>query len=97
MSDFPREWMSPIDFVNMAKLILGDNKKYEDDIIIIDSEPFASRNELIITRKALTEGDHLRVSNPVTMVYDKEIIRHHGEHCYLVPHMKNLIKEKFNI
>jgi hypothetical protein len=34
---------------------------------------------------------HLCVSNPTTMVKNGEVIRHHGEHCYLTQHMRDLI------
>lgn len=47
--------------------------------------------DLEITRKAHKDREeHLRVSNPTTMVAKGIIIRHHGEHAYLVDHLNSL-------
>lgn len=39
-----------------------------------------------------TEG-HLRVDNPVTMVMNGEVIRHHGEHTYLTRYMRDMLEK----
>ena len=80
--EFETEYISREEFVQLALEILGDNKKYEDDILKIEKEPFASSLDLEITRKKMHETNHLRVENPVTMVKEGRIIRHHGEHMY---------------
>lgn len=90
--EFETEDCSREEFVQLALRILGDSQKYEDDILLIEKEPFASCVDFQITRKEMHPTNHLRVSNPVTMVKDGKIIRHHGEHIYLVPHMKRLVE-----
>lgn len=96
------EHMSNVEFVEMAKKIIfhfgherqsimGDGLDYEDDMIKIREN--YNGLDLQIERKEIHDDEHpeLRVSNPVTMVSKGEIIRHHGEHCYLVPHMKSIL------
>lgn len=87
--DFPAEHMEADEFVDLAKAILKDKDTYEDDLIKIT----AGKNhlDLEVTRKRILNGpSHLYVENPTTMVAGRQIIRHHGEHCYIVPHMKAL-------
>lgn len=99
------EHMSREDFVALANEVLeahgtmlssaGCVRLYEDDIILIRSN-FGGLG-LEVERKARLdpENEHLRVSNPVTMVLgDGTIIRHHGEHAYLVGHLKALAGSK---
>lgn len=76
------------EFVKLAMDVLGDRTEYSDDRIII------RRNynglDLEVTRKrmdVLNCPELAASSNPVTMVKNGEIIRHHGEHVYLVEHM----------
>lgn len=75
--------MEGTEFVALAKRVLGDQDRFEDDLLVI------RRNYnglgLEIERKSMPQhGSHLDVTNPTTMVTkDGEIIRHHGEHCYL--------------
>lgn len=72
---------------------------YDDDYINIECDN--PQHAIEITRKAINNIDslHLRVENPVTYVTKgdgpdnpPEIIRHHGEHTYIVPHMLYLIE-----
>lgn len=88
------KYMEPKEFVDMAMCIIGDNQKYEDEIVIIEKKPFAACNDFQITRKSMPHiSKDLTVTNPVTMVYDGKIIRHHGEHIYLVEHMESLVNK----
>lgn len=75
---------------------------YEDDYVRIQADP-SPDIALEVTRKAVDDVDrpHLRVENPVTMVAkivddqdipSASIIRHHGEHNVLIPHMMYLIE-----
>ena len=75
---------------------------YEDDYVRIQADP-SQDIALEVTRKAFIDPalPHLRVENPVTMVAkvrdeqdipSAEIIRHHGEHNVLIPHMLYLIE-----
>lgn len=86
----------PDDFVRMALIILGDLKVYEDELVEIRNESRRSGQFLEITRKPMSkngsEENELRVDNPVTMVSDGEIIRHHGEHLYLTTHLEKLVE-----
>ncbi len=91
--------MSREDFVALAERILD---KFNTDNLSNDWVEIR-RNynglKLEITRQAQrfaagTRNDHLRVSNPTTMVTkDGEIIRHHGEYVWLTRHMKELAGE----
>lgn len=84
-----KEWMKPDEFVRLALSILGDNERYEDDKISIRRD--VPGLDLEIERKPMPEiAPELSGTNPVTMVMKGEIIRHHGEHCYLVTHMLEL-------
>ena len=96
------EYMKDDEFVEMAHEILkkfGSHQKnlmtdglvYEDDIIEIKEN--YNGLDLEIERKVIHDNEHpeLRVSNPVTMTSKGSIIRHHDEHCYLVPHMKSIL------
>lgn len=90
------------EFVDKARVIveaLGSKQfssmkglVYQDDIIVIRTH--YNGLDLEVERKAQPNGpEHLRVSNPTTMVSRGEIIRHHGEHAYLVDHL-NALYEK---
>lgn len=84
-----KEWMNELEFVNLALSILGNSDRYEDEILSI------KRNynglDLEIERKPMPGvSEELRGSNPVTMVMGGDIIRHHGEHCYLTVHMMRI-------
>lgn len=100
MQKFPAEHMKAEEFVSVAFAILEkfEVERYQDDLI--DIRKNFNRLNLQVERKAqdVDRNDpavsHLSVSNPTTMVMDHEIIRHHGEHCYLVPHMKKLLASK---
>ena len=74
--------------------------RYDDDTVSIDACLVVNRDMLLeVTRKRLKpcpEGkEHFSVSNPTTMVYPprenegpgERIIRHHGEHTYIVNHL----------
>lgn len=81
--------MDEDEFVALARKILGDAKSYEDDMIEIQRDK--NGLDLEVTRKKMPQyGSHLSVTNPTTMVSKGKIIRHHGEHCYIVPHMEDL-------
>lgn len=81
------------------------SETYEDDFIEIDTSGLKDKNAMYISRKPVDDPErpHLRVSNPVTIVSacgedtPPEVIRHHGEHIHIVPHMMYLIEtsEKF--
>lgn len=78
------------EFVALANLILARHggKSYEDGVIAI--RPKHDGLGLEIERLAKFRPD-MSQTNPTTMVTKEgEIIRHHGEHCYLVPHMRLL-------
>ena len=96
------EHINSEEFVSMAYEILkkfGSEQNnlmtqglaYEDNIIRITQ--YYNGLDLEVKRKPIIDENHseLRVSNPVTMVAKGDIIRHHGEHCYLVPHMKSIL------
>ena len=103
MTDYTTERLDRDDFVALAKRVLDQRattrygqRFYSDDVIEI-AENYNGL-DLEITRQARPEAagtpdDHLRVSNPTTMVMNGEIIRHHGEHVYVVPHLKALAGE----
>jgi predicted metalloenzyme YecM len=99
MTNYPAEHMDEVEFVEMARQILEKFgvECYEDNLIKITTN--YNGLDLEVERKAQPvdcndpKVGHLRVSNPTTIVTRKgDIIRHHGEHCYLVPHMKELVK-----
>lgn len=62
---------------------------YQDDIVTIRTN--YNGLDLEVTRNAMPQvGDFLRGTNPTTMVSDGICIRHHGEHVYVVPRMREL-------
>lgn len=78
--------MERADFVALAERILGDQKTYEHPLFTV------RRNynglDLQVTRQPMPAVDPgLAGTNPVTMVKAGEIIRHHGEHCFIVEAM----------
>lgn len=92
------------EFVALAQRIVdekgetwGFGARYRDNWIDIRTN--YNGNKLEVSRRAQEVADdaprsHLRVGNPTTMVSDSgDIIRHHGEHIYLVWHMKRLVDE----
>lgn len=92
------------EFVSLAQRIVdekgepwGFGLRYRDDWIDIRTN--YNGNKLEISRRSQEVADdaqrsHLRVSNPTTMVSENgDIIRHHGEHIYLVWYMKRLVGE----
>lgn len=103
MIDLPFENIISMDrneFVALAESILTLHGKptargmeYQDDWVRIVTN--FNGLDLQVTRQAQNVDkdhlhSHLSVSNPVTMVSEGQIIRHHGEHCFLVWHMKKL-------
>lgn len=99
MNSYPTEHMNDAEFVELARAILEkfDTDHFSDDLLMITTN--MNGLGLEITRKAQPvdrkdpKVGHLIVSNPTTMVTrEGEIIRHHGEHCYLVPHMMDLLQ-----
>jgi hypothetical protein len=89
----PAKALARGEFVELANRILGDEDKYEDSVVLIQKN--YSGLDLQVTRKPMPDiAEHLRVRNPTTMVMNGEIIRHHGEHEYLVPHMESLLERK---
>jgi hypothetical protein len=90
------EYMKPEAFVNLAYSILDTADVYEDSRVRI------RRNfnglDLEIYRKSMSDvSPDLSGGNPVTMVSKGEIIRHHGEHCWLVTHMMQVDLDKNKI
>lgn len=84
-----KEWMNEREFVSLALRILGNSDWYEDSILSIRRG--YNGLDLEIERKPMPNiSEELGVSNPVTMVMGGNIIRHHGEHCYLTVHMMKL-------
>ena len=84
----------PDDFVAMALLVLGpDVNRYSDPLVVITRD-VRKGLELEITRQPMNiEGsDFLSVDNPVTMVYNGKVIRHHGEHVYITYHLEKLVE-----
>lgn len=85
----------PDAFARMALLVLGDENKYEDELIEIKRRVMYGEDYLDITRKPMsqngTEYTELLVDNPVTMLHKGKIIRHHGEHTYLTEHLEKLV------
>lgn len=87
----------PDEFVRMALLVLGDKPEYVDDLIEIRKVGYGwnARKELEITRRPITNlqgtDQFLSCDNPVTMVYEEKVIRHHGEHIYLTEHLEKLV------
>lgn len=89
------------DFIALASKVLRSRgttqnavrgeRLFEDEVVRIRSN--FEGLELEVERKARIdpENEHLRVANPVAMVLDGgTIIRHHGEHAFLVGHLKAL-------
>jgi len=78
--------MNPSAFVELACMVLDGRPRYSDYMIEIRSD--YNGLDMQITRKPMPElGSHLVGTNPTTMVRNHRIIRHHGEHKYLVNHM----------
>lgn len=102
------EDMEEEEFVNLAASILGKHgseydqgRRYHDEWIDIRSNCNGLGLEVTRQKQNVKVGQdgervhrsHLSVSNPTTMVTGKGVvIRHHGEHCYLVWHMKQLME-----
>lgn len=85
--------MSREEFVELALSIVGNDMAYEDDVVIIRKN--FNGLDLEVTRKPMPDvAEEFRGSNPTTMVKDGDIIRHHGEHSYLVDHMKEVAADK---
>lgn len=89
----------PDDFVRMALIVLGDLEFYEDELIeIVHLRHRRADDFLEITRKPMSQNGieytELNCDNPVTMVADGKIIRHHGEHLYLTVHLEKLVEDK---
>lgn len=91
-----KEYISASDFYHLSVFILdflGKDHRYEDGIICIERQI----KDLIITRKKIPESteDSLRLTiNPVSMFNGYINIRHHGEHIYIVPHMRRLASNR---
>lgn len=82
-----KEHIPGIDFVAMARKIIGDGCEYIDEMMEIR----VNGKHIEITRKPMPEiAGHLTGSNPVTMADGNDVYRHHGEHCYLTAHMRKL-------
>ena len=82
-----REHISGSEFIALARMIIGNNAKYSDELMEICVEG----DHIEVTRKPMPNvAEHLRVSNPVTMADGDNVYRHHGEHCYLTEHMRSL-------
>lgn len=90
------EHMDDEEFVQLATTILDQRgvDRYEDEWVAIRRNYNGLALEITRQEQDVEDGahrSHLRVSNPTTMVVERgEIIRHHGEHCYVVWHMKRL-------
>lgn len=83
-----KEHIPGAEFVAMARKIVGGSAKYTDDLMEIRVDG----RHIEITRKPMPEiASHLRGSNPVTMADGDRVYRHHGEHCYLTKHMRELL------
>jgi len=83
------EHMPAEHFVDLANWVLGNKKLYADHMMKITRN--TNGLDLEITRRPMPQhGEHLKGTNPTTMVKGREIIRHHGEHCYLVEHLSTL-------
>lgn len=81
--------ISKEDFVALALKILGDADHYEDDLIKITRD--RDYDELEIVRKPIPDrASHLLSENPTTVMLKGKIIRHHGDHAYIAPHMEEL-------
>lgn len=95
--------MNRVDFVALAERILEKfgtdthfGRKYSDAWIEVsrDYHGFEVTRQKQDVPKEGHRRSHLSVSNPTTMVTkDGEIIRHHGEYCYLVWYMHQLMDE----
>ena len=102
------EDMEEGEFVKLAARILGKHgseygqgRRYHDEWVDIRTHynglglevTRQKQNDKVGQEGFLGRRSHLSVSNPTTMVTEKgEVIRHHGEHIYLVWHMKQLME-----
>lgn len=71
--------------------LMGNGSIYEDDLMIVRSG--YNGLDLEITRKKMNvDGfpELAETSNPVTMVLEGKVIRHHGEHWHLMDHVDEL-------
>jgi hypothetical protein len=97
LSTIVRKRCKPDAFVRMARIILGDSDKYEDDLIEIRWFPRRDDKYLEITRKPIKSDDgydSFSGDNPTTMEVNGKIIRHHGEHTLITTHMEKLVEAK---
>ncbi|NDV50361.1 hypothetical protein [Salipiger sp. PrR003] len=92
MKDIPTEYLEPEKFVTLARDILDGEREFEDERMLIRRD--FQDLDLEIRRKSLPGK---RGTNPVTMVKNGEIIRHHGEHVYLTQHMKGVARDLYAI
>jgi hypothetical protein len=102
MIDFepgPDAHVSGEEFVALALDVLSryNTGNFHDDWLQIRTNHNGLDVEITRNRQIVEPGhrnSHLGVSNPVTMVVNGEVIRHHGEHEYLTQHMRDLITTK---
>lgn len=81
--------MKADDFVRLARKILNGKASYDDAFISIRAD--FNGLDLQVTRKPMTFiSEDLPGTNPVTMVKNGQVIRHHGEHVYITNHMDYL-------
>lgn len=67
-----------------------DGLEYSDDLVRIRT--CHNGLDIEVERRPIVDDRYpeLVASNPTTMVQDGTVIRHHGEHCHLVPHLEAL-------
>lgn len=97
LSSIRRKRCRPEAFVRMARIILGDATKYEDELIEIQWFPRRDDKYLEITRKPIKSDDgydSFSGDNPTTMEVNGKVIRHHGEHTLITTHMEKLVEAK---
>lgn len=94
-----------LDFVRLARSIVEqrglprrsamqpDGLEYSDNLVRIRTR--YNGLDIEVERRPIRDDRYpeLAVSNPTTMVRDGIVIRHHGEHCHLVPHLEALSQE----
>lgn len=90
-----KEYMKVEEFYHLSTFImdfLGTHNVYEDALIHIKRQ----FKELTVTRKKIPESNEPSLSkttNPVSCFDGMNNIRHHGEHIYIVPHMRKLVSD----
>lgn len=93
----PHDHVSGEEFVALARAVLDKHstENFHNDWVMIRANYNGLDLEVTRNRQIVDDdhrNSHLSVSNPTTMVSKGEVIRHHGEHCYLTQHLRDLAR-----